>query len=66
MRPGFVLEHAVAEQPLQHALDLGLGVARFDRDQRQHAARDRGDALAVDHDAGLVHALDQGDHGTRA
>jgi hypothetical protein len=55
-------EHAVSQQPLQHATDPRLVISGFDRDQRQQARADRTDTFPVDADLGFADTLDQGDH----
>ena len=51
--PFVIGEDAIAEQALEHATDLGLAVAAFDRDESQQASTDAADDFVIDFDAAL-------------
>jgi hypothetical protein len=57
-----VVEDAIAEQAFGHARNLRCAIARLDADQGKQAGADRTDGVAVDGDAGLGDALDEGEH----
>jgi hypothetical protein len=61
-----IVEHAVAEYPLGHALRLRRGVARLHADQHQQARPDLADGSAGDADAGLGDPLQQRQHAQSA
>ena len=54
MRPSRIVEHAVAEYALGHALRLRRAVGRLHADQHQQARPDLADGVAGDADAGLA------------
>ena len=55
-------KNPVPQQALGHADQVGFGIARFYGHQGQEARADRPDGFALDGDAGLGDALDEGEH----
>ena len=62
MRPAGVLEHPVAQQPVDQPFGLVPGVFRLDRQQDQQPSADRATVDAVHVDLGLGDSLQEADH----